>query len=220
MAEATVKKKKEKPLVKAPIPGTEWLRVKTTEGNTFYTHKGRKESVWIMPEEIREAVEALDRSEEHAMEQAQLQQRGADDTMTKYPQQEENTDVKIVKEVELGLKRKADEPVPLEEVVITKKIRKEDEEDDDEEAEGEDASEEEEWQREAAVQLAAEAEEERARQEEEARAATENEEVESKKLSDKPQFNVPDRVNLSLEEAKALFKVSVMPVKLNFQVHQ
>lgn len=215
VAEATVKKKKEKPLVKAPIPGTEWLRVKTTEGNTFYTHKGRKESVWIMPEEIREAVEALDRSEEHAMEQAQLQQGGADDTMTKYPQQEENTEVKVAKEVELGLKRKADEPVPLEEVVITKKIRKEDEEDDDEEAEGEDASEEEEWQREAAAQLAAEAEEERARQEEEARAATENEEVESKKLSDKPQFNVPDRVNLSLEEAKALFKTLLREKDVN-----
>jgi len=220
VAEAAAKKKKEKPLVKVPIPGTEWLRVKTTEGNTFYTHKGRKESVWIMPEEIREAVEALNRSEEHAMEQTQLQQLGADDTVTKCPQQEENVEVKVAKEVELGLKRKAAEPVLLEEVVITKKIRKEDEEDNDEEAEGEDVSEEEEWQREAAEQLAAEAEDERARQEEEARAAMEKEEAETKKLSDKPQFNIPDRVDLSLEEAKALFKVSSMPVKLNFQAHQ
>ena len=218
MVEAAVKKK-EKPLVKTPIPGTEWLRVKTTEGNIFYTHKGRKESVWIVPDEIREVVEALERSEEHAMEQAQLQQSDADGASTNLAQQEEKVDVKITEaEAGLGFKRKAEEPAPLEEVVVTKKIRKEDE-DEEEETEGEDSSEEEEWQREAAAQLAAEAEEERARQEEEARAMEEKE-AETKKSTDKMQFNVPDRVQLSLEEAKALFKVSIQLVQLHAQIYQ
>src|ERR1700737_1622294 len=56
-------KKKEKPLVKTPIPGTEWVRVVTTEGNVFYTHKAKKESVWTVPDEIKEAVNKLEKDE-------------------------------------------------------------------------------------------------------------------------------------------------------------
>ena len=49
--------------MKTPIPGTEWLRVLTTEGNTFYTHTTEKRSVWTVPEEIRDAVAQLEREE-------------------------------------------------------------------------------------------------------------------------------------------------------------
>ena len=63
-------KKKEKPKVKTPIPGTEWLRVTTTEGNIFYTHTVKKHSVWTVPEEIKDAVEALEKDEQEKAEQA------------------------------------------------------------------------------------------------------------------------------------------------------
>src|ERR1700709_318026 len=58
-------KKKDKPLLKTPIPGTEWLRVKTTEGNIFYSHKVKKQSLWTVPDEIKDVVEAFERAEEH-----------------------------------------------------------------------------------------------------------------------------------------------------------
>jgi transcription elongation regulator 1 len=47
------KKKKEKPKDKTPIPGTTWIRVKTTEGNVFYMDKESKKSEWTIPEAIK-----------------------------------------------------------------------------------------------------------------------------------------------------------------------
>lgn len=47
------KKKKEKAKDKVPIEGTSWVRVKTSEGNTFYMNKASKESVWTVPDEIK-----------------------------------------------------------------------------------------------------------------------------------------------------------------------
>ena len=64
----TSKPIKDKSLVKTPIPGTEWIRVKTTQGNTFYSHKTEKRSVWTTPDEIKEAVEALEKEEQDAAE--------------------------------------------------------------------------------------------------------------------------------------------------------
>ncbi|EGN93056.1 hypothetical protein SERLA73DRAFT_79097 [Serpula lacrymans var. lacrymans S7.3] len=208
-------KKKEKPLVKTPIPGTEWLRVETTEGNIFYTHKAKKESVWIVPEEIKEAVELLERDEQMEMERRQAQE-GNEET-EKLKQMEEHEIQRIKSEVQDVVKRKADEISPLEEVVITKKARVEDEpEEGDEGSEGDDdedddGSDEEEWQREAAAQLAAEAEEAKKKQEEEARAAKEKELAEAKKL----QLNMPQRVDLSLDEGKALFKTLLREKDVN-----
>ncbi|KZV91760.1 hypothetical protein EXIGLDRAFT_719060 [Exidia glandulosa HHB12029] len=51
---------KDKPKSKRPVPGTEWLRVETVQGNVFWTHTGRKASVWSVPEEIKELVDRLD----------------------------------------------------------------------------------------------------------------------------------------------------------------
>jgi transcription elongation regulator 1 len=199
-ATAPPQKKKEKPMVKTPIPGTEWLRVKTTEGNTFYTHKGRKESVWTVPEEIKDAVSALDEEERNAAAQAEEAAILA---------QQEVERVKAAAKESIG-KRKA-EAIPVEEVIISKKAKVEDEEDeeDEDEEDEEDESEEEDWQREAAAQLAAEAEEEKKRQEEEqirAEEAKAREAAEAEVQKTKP-LNMPDRVDLSIDEAKALFKV-------------
>lgn len=111
-------------------------------------------------------------------------------------------------------KRKAAEPVPMDEVVISKKARvvdETDEDDDDEDEEDEsDDSGMEDWQREAAEQLAKEAEEEKQRQEEERKLEEEDEKTRQLKEAETQKgrpLNMPDRVDLSIDEARALFKV-------------
>jgi hypothetical protein len=187
------KKKKEKPSVKTPIPGTDWTRVLTTEGNLFYFHKPTKQSVWTAPEEILEALKKLEEEETQ-----------------KQDKEIEDKEVERVKaEVHELVKRKADS-VPAEESTPKKAKVEVEEEDEDTSGEGE-AEEEEEWQREAAEQLAKEAEELRQRAEAEAeeqkRRAKEEEEALAKKAKE---LNMPARVDLSLDEAKALFKVRLV----------
>ena len=172
-------KKQEKPLFKTPIPGTDWLRVTTTEGNIFYSHKVKKESVWVIPEELKTALEALQDEEKQYEEHLAL----APPTVT-LPQ--------------VG-KRKAMDAQPSEGVVLNKKARVEEEEETSEEEEEEE--EEEDWQREAVKQLAAEAEEERMRTLEREKEA----EMEAQQIREQA---IPQRIDLSIEEGKALFKVS------------
>jgi hypothetical protein len=192
-------KKKEKAHLKTPLPGTDWIRVTTTEGNTFYSNKITKQSLWTVPPEIADAVKALDQQEK-APEHAPRAEKG--DTVK----------AKVAKEG----KRKLDEVVAIDEVV-SKKAKVEEEGDDEgsgEEDGSEDDDEEmEDWQREAAEQLAREAEEEAIRREEEAKQQ-EEEERKAKEEAEKaknegalPKLNMPERVDLSLDEAKALFKV-------------
>ncbi|KAN0097613.1 Hsp90 domain containing protein [Tylopilus felleus] len=217
------KKKKEKPLVKKPIPGTEWLRVTTTEGNIFYTHKGRKESVWVVPEEVKDALLELERAEVLEGEQAKLEQDEQEAEAAKMEREMEEEVDRIKTEVQVLVKRKkSDEPEPLDEVVITKKVRLEEEDDGQEEEvgeegeeEGEESEAEEDWQKEAAAQLAAEAEEEQKRREEEAQRVKEAEEAEAKKAQETQPLNMPDRVDLSLDEAKALFKTLLREKDIN-----
>ncbi|KAI1789556.1 hypothetical protein LXA43DRAFT_892736 [Ganoderma leucocontextum] len=202
------KAKKEKPLVKTPVPGTPWLRVITTEGNTFYTHTGDKRSVWTVPEEIKDAVETLE--QEEAV-------RKAEDTRKAKEERAREVE-RIQSEVtEMVGKRKAEESVPVDEYVATKKVKVDEEEEDEEEDEEGEESEEEDWQREAAAQLAAEAEEEERRKEEE----TKQQEEEARKLKEaekqkgSAQLNMPQRVDLSLDEAKALFKTLLREKDVN-----
>ncbi|KII94772.1 hypothetical protein PLICRDRAFT_99110 [Plicaturopsis crispa FD-325 SS-3] len=205
-------KKKEKPIAKTPIPGTEWLRVKTTEGNVFYTHKAKKESVWTVPDEIKEALETLEQSE--AEEQRLASEKQAE--QARRAEQERLLEVERIKaEVQDMVKRKA-EDVPLDEVVVSKKARVEEVPDEDADGgeESEESEEEEEWQREAAAQLAAEAEEEKKRQEEEARREKQAAEEEARKAK-MAQLDMPARVDLSLEEAKALFKTLLREKDIN-----
>ncbi|KAI0775935.1 hypothetical protein BD413DRAFT_256226 [Trametes elegans] len=215
-APAPKKPKKEKPLVKTPIPGTEWLRVITNEGNTFYTHTGRKQSVWTVPEEIKAAVEELER------EEALAKARAAEEAAKRAEAERAAAVEGVLREGKAAAgKRKAAEVVPVDEIVVSKKA-KVDEEDEDEDADGEDdedddESEEEEWQKEAAAQLAKEAEEERQRQEEEKRRAEEEAQKlkEAEKQKGAPQINMPERVDLSIDEAKALFKTLLREKNIN-----
>lgn len=200
------KPKKEKPRVKTPIPGTDWLRVITTEGNTFYTHKVDKKSVWTIPDEIKDAVALLEEEEE------ENKQREAEEALAKADQERLTELERIKTEVHDAVgKRKAEEPVPMDEIVISKKARVEDgdEEGDDEDDEDDEDSDMEDWQREAAEQLAKEAEEEKKRLEEEKQREEEEKarELKAAEIQKGRPLNMPDRVDLSTEEAKALFKV-------------
>ncbi|TDL17323.1 hypothetical protein BD410DRAFT_794395 [Rickenella mellea] len=179
------------------------LRVKTNEGNTFYTNKAKKESVWTVPEEIKEAVNNLEK-EEAAAEAKKLEDE---------QRARESAEVdRVTREVdEVIAKRKAEEPQPMDEIIASKKARVEDAEEDEDE-EGGDESEEEEWQKEAAARMAAKAEEDARRQEEEAKFSEEEVKKAEKELKKKAaakgtqEINMPARVDLSIEEAKALFK--------------
>jgi hypothetical protein len=166
-------KKKEKPLVKTSIPGTDWLRVITSEGNTFYSHKLRKESVWAIPEEIKSAVEGL-QAEERRHQPTQ-------DTIS------------------VNSKRKAEIPPVGDDTEVNKRAKIKD--DDDEES-----SEDEDWQQEAAEQLATEAEAERKRVEAE---MEKEKEVEVQRVRAAAEIIMPQKVDLSIEEGKALFKASL-----------
>ena len=201
--------KKEKPKVKTPIPGTDWLRVTTNQGNVFYTNKARKQSVWTVPDEIKDAVELLNKEEEE--EEKVRAEKEAQEKMRKDTEAEQEREIERVRmEVQEVVKRKVEDISPSDETVISKKPRVEDEVEDKPEAvestDDDDESEEEDWQREAAAQLAKEAEEEKKRQEEE-----EEKEREAQKAKESvPQLSMPDRVDLSIEEGKALFKVCLL----------
>jgi len=132
--------KKEKPALKVLIPNTDWLRITTNKGNVFYTHKARKESFWAVPDEIKDAVAALEINERDARKREEEENaKGA----TNLAEEERDREIERIKaEVQDAVKRKAEEDVPLTEVVVSKKARVE-EASDDEEGEDEDESDEE-----------------------------------------------------------------------------
>ncbi|GAA6017121.1 hypothetical protein JCM11491_003267 [Sporobolomyces phaffii] len=72
------KEKKEKPKEKVAIEGTRWTRVTTNKGNVFYNHADTKESVWTVPDDIKDAVAQLEARERHERDERK-RQRDADD---------------------------------------------------------------------------------------------------------------------------------------------
>jgi len=195
---------KEKPKIRTPIPGTDWLRVTTNQGNLFYTNKAKKESVWTIPDEIKDAVELLNKQEEDDKIRAGKQATRSD---VEVEQEREIERVRMELQ-DVVVKRKAEDTSQSDEIVISKKPRVEDQvggKVDEADGTDDDESEEEDWQREAAAQLAKEAEEEEQRQREEDEKAKAEEARRAKESA--PQITMPDRVDLSLEEGKALFKV-------------
>lgn len=195
---------KEKPKIKTPIPGTDWLRVTTNQGNVFYTNKAKKESVWTIPDEIKDAVELLNKQEED--DKIQAGKQAQEETPSDVEAEQEREIERVRTELqEVVVKRKAEDIPQSDEIVISKKPRVEDrvggEVDEADDTDDSEESEEEDWQREAAAQLAKEAEEEERRQREE------DEKAKAEEARTAPQITMPDRVDLSIEEGKALFKV-------------
>lgn len=197
--------KNEKPVLKKHVPGTDWLCVTTNLGNIFYFNKPKKASVWVIPDEIVEALSEMElkerEDEQNAHHKMLVQAAQAEET--------KQTEVdRIKKEMRGIIKRKADEETPLDELIVSKKAKIES---DDENEEDSEEDEEEEWQREAAAQLAAEAQEERKRQEEEKKHQEEEQqkkvEAEAQRVQAAGLVIMPTKVDLSTDEAKALFKV-------------
>ncbi|KIJ53807.1 hypothetical protein M422DRAFT_25572 [Sphaerobolus stellatus SS14] len=218
------KKKKEKPLVKTPIPGTPWLRVKTTEGNVFYTHKEKKESVWEVPEEIKDEVEKLEleekEKEERDKEELERKQREELENAQVERRRAEREEVERVKneiKAATGGKRKAEEAAEDGDEASQKKPRVEDgheEEEDDEDADADADGDEEmedgvgsERSKSQPARTISKSEEKRNKKQAEALAVQEE--------AAKKAFNIPARVDLSIDEAKALFKTLLKEKDVN-----
>ena len=186
----------------------------------FYTNKAKKESVWTIPDEIKDAVELLNKQEEDDKIRAGKQPQ--EETRSDVEAEQEREIERVRMELQEAVKRKAEDISQSDEGVISKKPRVEDQVggkvDEADDTDDSEESEEEDWQREAAAQLAKEAEEEERRQREEDEKAKAEEARRAKESA--PQITMPDRVDLSIEEGKALFKVclqckvSLVPFKL------
>lgn len=187
------KKKKEKPVDKTPIPGTDWIRVKTNHGNTFYMHTVKKESVWTVPEEIKDAVEQLER-------EAEKRTRQEEEEAAAEPQRLE-AETRAKAEAARNGKRKAE---AAEQSTSRKKKKTKQEEapppTPPEPSEPADADEDdEEWQRQMAEEMTAEAADEE--------PVPIKEPKMNKHEAVKQVFDVPNKIELSIDEGKALFKV-------------
>ncbi|KLT39845.1 hypothetical protein CC85DRAFT_297775 [Cutaneotrichosporon oleaginosum] len=188
------KKKKEKPKEKVPIPGTGWMRITTNEGNTFYFEKENKRSEWTVPEEIAEAVAALEASE------AEERKRKAEEARLERLREQERVRAEIAEERKRKAEEKKRKAQPAEGPAAKK--AKPDEEsgvvDDDGAPEVED---EEEWKRAVAAEFDT--------QDRQKAAAAAREEGEAEKGAEeaaKKVFAVPEKVQVSAEEGRALFK--------------
>ncbi|KAF9259497.1 HSP90-domain-containing protein [Marasmius fiardii PR-910] len=189
-------KKKDKPLSKIQIPGTEWLRVRTTEGRIFYMHKTKKESVWTVPEEIKNALAQFEKEENEKREQVTGTQGK--------PTQNENDEE--MKEVERIVKRKAE----------AKKARIETTQDQEEDSDNEEEEEEEEeWHREAAAQLAVVAEEVKRAEEETKHQQEETRKMEREEQAQKAKELREYASQYSPEEARAIFKTLLREKDIN-----
>jgi len=183
------KKKKEKPTEKVAIPGTEWLKVTTNMGNVFWTHTGRKESVWTVPDEIKGIVEQMEREEQEKIQQGKETEMAAvaesRNPKRKAEEKEHESRGKVKKpktdESPKPESPKSKAPVPV--------IDEDQPEEDEDEA----------WKRQMAEEMA---------MDEEAQAAPEPAPPRMTKAEATKQiFDIPAKVDISLEEGKALFKV-------------
>ncbi|WWC61769.1 uncharacterized protein I303_104354 [Kwoniella dejecticola CBS 10117] len=233
-AEREKKKKKEKPRDKVAIPGTTWTRVTTTEGNVFYFEKESKKSEWSVPEEIKDAVEALEAEEKAAKEQREREekQKAEEERLERLREVErirlEIEEEKKLKQVELEKKRKEREEqaedrqskIPktengdAEEDDNQENVDADQDEQDEEEENGEmgpqDAEDEAAWMRAVAAEFA-----EADQQLEEGKQKTAEEIRKEEEEAAKKVFAVPEKVQVSPEEGRALFKALLIEKDVN-----
>lgn len=207
------KKKKEKPKQKVAIPGTTWQRVTTSEGNVFYFEKATKRSEWTIPDEIKDAVEAFDREEEEKKQREEQEEKERVER-ERLERLKERERIRLEVEEERAKKRKAthengDSAKKLRTEVSGDdgKVKKDGE--DGEEGEGEDGAyapadedDEDAWQRAVAAEFAEQDAKAKEEEEEQKEKVKDTEAEAAKKI-----FAVPEKVNVSLEEGRALFKV-------------
>lgn len=183
------KKKKEKPAEKVPIPGTEWLKVTTNMGNIFWTHTGRKESVWTVPDEIKDIVEQMEREEQEKLQQQKEAEMAAVAESRNPKRKAEEREHESRGKMKKPKTQESPKPEPPKsEAPGPETVEVQPAEDDDEP-----------WQRQMEEEMA---------MVEDAQTAPEPAPPRMTKAEAARQiFNVPAKVDISLEEGKALFKV-------------
>ncbi|WVN88207.1 uncharacterized protein L203_103408 [Cryptococcus depauperatus CBS 7841] len=194
------KKKKEKPKQKVPIPGTTWTRVTTTDGNVFYFEKESKKSEWTVPEEIKDAVADLEDKEKKEKEETGRQQHEKieNERIEKLKELEKiKAEVEEERKKEIERKRKKRDQTNSEDGVQEKKTKLE--EDDVAGPEGEE--DEESWMKAVAAEFAEKDAQAQKDQEDQDEKTKQKEAEAAKKV-----FAVPEKVNVSMEEGRALFK--------------
>ena len=209
------KKKKEKPKGRVAVPGTTWQRVTTTEGNIFYFEKESKRSEWTVPDEIKDQIAELDRQEAEEKEaEAQAQRQKEEDERIERLKEQERVRVEV--EEERKRKREAvDAKKQAAHAAKRQKTEDENGEDDpedvdqaEEDGEGaevfgpEDEEDEEAWMKAVAAEFAQADAKVKAEQEEDQEQVKLTEEEAARQV-----FAVPEKVHVSLEEGKALFRV-------------
>lgn len=213
------KDKKEKPKTKLPIPGTDWTKVITNKGNVFWTKKLTKESVWVVPDEIKDIVDQLEKEEKS--ETASGKKRKERDDEENKDEDEEDEDVESTK-VEIESegeeeKEKEKEPEKEPEEAPKKKKQKKKVIREIEELEND-----EDWQRQIAEQMAAEVEATQEKEQADVPAAAKEEEKKKPAEAVLPPppvaprgGNYATRIEVSSpEEGAALFKVCVLSTRL------
>jgi transcription elongation regulator 1 len=195
------KKKKEKPKEKVSIPGTTWTRVTTSEGNVFYFEKESKRSEWTIPDELKEAVAAMEAAEQEEREAAEREKKEKEEA-ERIERIKERERIRLQIEEEREKKRKAreengEEPEERE----SKVARKEKAGDGD--YEPEDPEDQEAWAKAVAAEFAEQDAITKAKEEEDKAKAEREEEEAAKKV-----FAAPGKVNVTVAEGRALFKVS------------
>jgi len=201
---AEPKKKKEKPKQKFMIPGTTWQRITTTEGNVFYFEKETKRSEWTVPDEIKEDVEALEKeeAEQKVREEEEKKAKAEEERLERLKERER---IRLEVEEERKKKRKAAEDsggeVKKAKVEEEGGIKKEEGDGDNAPVDEDDEAA---WQRAVAAEFAEQDAKTKEEEEEEKERVKESEAEAAKKV-----FAAPTSVNVSLEEGRALFKVSL-----------
>ncbi|KAK4702407.1 transcription elongation regulator 1, partial [Phenoliferia sp. Uapishka_3] len=209
------KEKKEKPKTKTPIEGTDWTKVVTNKGNTFWTNRVTKESVWTIPDEIKDLA---------VPDVAGKKRKAGEDEGDEYAE-----DVAAGESVEVELEGDEPElltvsdaaPVPAPETEKVAEPKKKRKRQNNVVREIEELEQDEDWQRQIASQMAAEAEAEDAREQAEAELelrtvpearegsnGTQNTPTPTTGLPIRaqPQAVAPTINEVSREEAAAMFK--------------
>lgn len=94
------KKKKEKPVDKLPIEGTPWIRVVTDAGNVFFNNRATLASVWTVPEEIAQQVEAALAARERQQQAAARAKHEAETRQARLLQEKEEEMQRLREELE------------------------------------------------------------------------------------------------------------------------
>ena len=136
------KKKKEKPVDKLPIEGTPWIRVVTDAGNVFFNNRATLASVWTVPEEIAQQVEAALAARERQQQAAARAKHDAETRQARLLQEKEEEMQRLREELErereASKKRKLeeDEQVAQADAESSKRARQSVQIEDDDAADG------------------------------------------------------------------------------------